>query len=155
MSLNHNNFSPHQLFLYIAWIVLLVQTHEVLKKHSNGGTVYYGKNVLYFRYQMSLENDVIYLPFSSTSSGAKGIMHTHKSLMASFYSPDGAANHWFDQLIGDRWTFAVFGFSKWAIPEFSNKHQCHFYNQLMWQNVHPIYGAGIQTHYLQITSLIP
>jgi hypothetical protein len=54
------------------------------------------------RLQMSLDLDVIYLPFSSTSSGAKGIMHTHKSLLASFYSPEGAANHWFDQLIGER-----------------------------------------------------
>lgn len=40
------------------------------------------------------ERQTIYLPFSSTSSGSKGIEHTHKSLISSFFSPDGAANHW-------------------------------------------------------------
>jgi len=51
---------------------------------------------------MAWDTDVIYLPFSSTSNGAKGIMHTNKSLMACFYSPEGAANHWLDQLLGER-----------------------------------------------------
>ena len=30
-----------------------------------------------------------------------------------------------------------------------------FYNKLMWKNVHPVYGAGIWTHYLQTVILLP
>ena len=30
-----------------------------------------------------------------------------------------------------------------------------FYNKYMWKNVHPVYGAGIRTHDLQIMSLFP
>ena len=37
---------------------------------------------------------------------------------------------------------------------FSNK-QYNFYNKYMWKNVHPVYGAGIQTHNLQNVSLFP
>ena len=29
------------------------------------------------------------------------------------------------------------------------------YNNLMWKNVHPVYGTGIRTHYLQNVSLLP
>ena len=46
------------------------------------------------------DKQTIFLPFTSTSSGSKGIEHTHKSLVSSFYSPEGAANHWFDQYTG-------------------------------------------------------
>ena len=37
---------------------------------------------------------------------------------------------------------------------FSNKH-CNSYNKQMWKNVHPASGAGIQTHNLLITNLLP
>ena len=37
---------------------------------------------------------------------------------------------------------------------FSNKHY-NFYNNYMWKNVHPVYGAGIQTHDLWNVSLFP
>ena len=30
-----------------------------------------------------------------------------------------------------------------------------FYNKPMWRNVHPVYGTGIRTHNLLITSLLP
>ena len=54
-------------------------------------------------------------------------------------------------------------FLKWAILDlfffyfrsFAYKHQNSFYNKLMWKNVHPVYGAGIRTHDLQIACLIP
>ena len=50
---------------------------------------------------------------------------------------------------------------KWAILgllfvhfwRFSNKHY-KFYNKLIWKNVHPVSGAGIQTHNLLIMSLL-
>ena len=38
------------------------------------------------------------------------------------------------------------------IVVFSNKQ---FYNNNMWINAHPVYGAGIQTHVLQNMSLLP
>ena len=52
---------------------------------------------------------------------------------------------------------------KWAIPglffiyfwSFSNKHGYNFLQQINVKNVHPVYGAGIQTHNLHIASLIP
>ena len=37
---------------------------------------------------------------------------------------------------------------------FSNKHHYNFYNKYV-KNVHPVYGAGIRTHDLQIVSLFP
>ena len=37
---------------------------------------------------------------------------------------------------------------------FSTKHY-NFYNNYMWKNVHPVYGAGIQTHDLWNVSLFP
>ncbi|XP_040580808.1 probable 4-coumarate--CoA ligase 1 isoform X2 [Lepeophtheirus salmonis] len=74
--------------------------------------------------------DVIYMPFTSTSSGAKGILHTNKSLMSQFYSPDGAANHWFDQLIGDSIHCANYFF-----------HMTGFYNFALGS----IYGISIYT----------
>jgi hypothetical protein len=48
---------------------------------------------------MDWDKTTIYLPFTSSSSegGAKGICHTHKSLMSWFYSPDNTANHVLDQ----------------------------------------------------------
>jgi len=60
------------------------------------------------------DKQTIFLPFTSTSSGSKGIEHTHKSLVSSFYSPEGAANHWFDQYTGDgvvcgNWFFHMTG----------------------------------------------
>ena len=33
------------------------------------------------------DKQTIFLPFTSTSSGSKGIQHTHKSLVSCFYSP--------------------------------------------------------------------
>ena len=66
-----------------------------------------------------------------------GIMHTHKSLLSSFYSPDNAANHWIDQAIGEslacgNWFFhmtglysvtlsAVYGISLYTLSEYSNE----------------------------------
>ena len=38
---------------------------------------------------------------------------------------------------------------------FSNKYHYNFYNRYMWKNVHPVYGAGIQTHDLRNVSLFP
>ena len=69
---------------------------------------------------LNWEKDVIYLPFTSTSGGSRGIMHTHRSLVASFYSPDNAANHWFDQVIGEsvacgNWFFHMTGFYAFAL----------------------------------------
>ena len=65
---------------------------------------------------LSWDKDVVYLPFTSSSgaSGARGVMHTNKSLMAWFYSPDGAANHFLDQMSGDsiacgNWFFHMSG----------------------------------------------
>ena len=60
------------------------------------------------------DKQTIFLPFTSTSSGSKGIEHTHKSLVSSFYSPEGAANHWFDQYTGEgvvcgNWFFHMTG----------------------------------------------
>ena len=34
-------------------------------------------------------------------------------------------------------------------------HKLHFYIKNMRKNVHPVYGAGIQTHNLQDMSLLP
>lgn len=71
--------------------------------------------------EIDWEKDTIYLPFTSTTSGSKGIQHTHKSLMSSFYSPEGAANHWFDQLTGDpaivsgNWFFHMTGLYCFAL----------------------------------------
>ena len=67
-----------------------------------------------------MEKQTVYLPFTSTSSGCKGIQHTHKSLVASFFSPEGAANHWFDQLTGDsvvcgNWFFHMSGLYSFAL----------------------------------------
>eukprot|EP00095_Tigriopus_kingsejongensis_P001553 maker-scaffold137_size321222-snap-gene-0.10 protein:Tk01553 transcript:maker-scaffold137_size321222-snap-gene-0.10-mRNA-1 annotation:"4-coumarate-- ligase-like" len=68
------------------------------------------------RLNLSWDEDVAFLPFTSASSGCSaGIMHTHKSLMAWFFSPDGAANHYVDQMIGDsiacgNWFFHMSGF---------------------------------------------
>ena len=50
----------------------------------------------------------------------QGIEHTHKSLVSSFFSPDGAANHWFDQLTGDsivcgNWFFHMSGLYSFAL----------------------------------------
>ena len=83
------------------------------------------------------EKDVIYLPFTSTSGGSMGIMHTHKSLISSFFSPDNAANHWIDQAIGENlacgnWFFhmtglysvtlsAIYGISLYTLSEYSNE----------------------------------
>ena len=36
---------------------------------------------------------------------------------------------------------------------FSNKHY-NFENKYGWKNLHPVYGAGIRTHYLQNMSLL-
>ena len=46
--------------------------------------------------------------------------HTHKSLVSSFFSPDGAANHWFDQMTGDsivcgNWFFHMSGLYSFAL----------------------------------------
>ena len=52
--------------------------------------------------------------------------------------------------------------SKWAIPGlfffisvFFEQTSIQFYNKLMWKNDHPVYGAGIRTHNVQIASLTP
>ena len=37
---------------------------------------------------------------------------------------------------------------------FSNQNY-NFYNILMWKNVHPVSGAGIQTHNLSNVTLLP
>ena len=37
---------------------------------------------------------------------------------------------------------------------FSDKHY-NFYIKYMWENIHPAYSAGIQTHDLQDISLLP
>lgn len=63
-------------------------------------------------------------------------MHTHKSLMAWFYSPDGAANHYLDQMMGENiacgnWFFhlsgfytvalaAIYGVSVYTLSEYSD-----------------------------------
>ena len=49
------------------------------------------------------ENDIVYLPFSSTSNknGCRGIMHTSRSLMGWFFQPDNTGNHILDQMCGD------------------------------------------------------
>ena len=81
--------------------------------------------------------DVIYLPFTSTSGGSHGIMHTHKSLVSSFYSPDNTANHWLDQTMGENfacgnWFFhmtglysvtlsSIYGLSLYTLSEYSNE----------------------------------
>ena len=46
------------------------------------------------------ERTTVYLPFTSSSSesGAKGVCHTHKSLLSWIYSPENAANHYLDQV---------------------------------------------------------
>ena len=36
----------------------------------------------------------------------------------------------------------------------SNKYQTNFYKNLMWKNVHPVYGAGIQTQDLENMNLL-
>ena len=66
------------------------------------------------------DKQTVFLPFSSTSTGSQGIEHTHKSLLSWFYSPDGAANHWFDQLAGDsvvcgNWFFHMTGLYAFAL----------------------------------------
>lgn len=82
------------------------------------------------------DQDVVYLPFTSTSGVSKGIMHTHKSLLSCFYSPEGAANHWFDQTLGDSvacgvWFFhntglyafalaSIYGLSLYTLSEYSD-----------------------------------
>ena len=38
---------------------------------------------------------------------------------------------------------------------FSNKYHYNFYTTYMWKNVHPVYSAGIRTHYLRKMSLLP
>ena len=35
------------------------------------------------------------------------------------------------------------------------KQTTNFYNKYMWKNVHPVYGAGIQTHNLRNVSILP
>eukprot|EP00094_Tigriopus_californicus_P002372 TCALIF_02290-PA protein Name:"Similar to 4cl2 Probable 4-coumarate--CoA ligase 2 (Dictyostelium discoideum)" AED:0.08 eAED:0.08 QI:10/0.81/0.83/0.91/0.90/0.83/12/272/929 len=89
------------------------------------------------RLDLSLDNDTVYLPFTSASSGySAGIMHTHKSLMSWFYSPDGAANHYLDQMMGENiacgnWFFhlsgfytvalaAIYGVSVFTLSEYSD-----------------------------------
>ena len=51
--------------------------------------------------ELDYEKDTIYLPFTSSSGsgGSKGIMHTNKSIMAWFFSPDNAVNHYMDQVL--------------------------------------------------------
>jgi len=72
------------------------------------------------------EKQTIFLPFTSTSGStdgsgsSRGIEHTHKSLVSSFFSPDGAANHWFDQVTGDsvvcgNWFFHMTGLYSFAL----------------------------------------
>jgi acyl-CoA synthetase (AMP-forming)/AMP-acid ligase II len=72
------------------------------------------------RLDIDWERQTVYLPFTSTSSGSKGVEHTHRSLVASFFSPDGTANHWFDQLMGDsvvcgNWFFHTTGLYAFAL----------------------------------------
>ena len=87
---------------------------------------------------MKWDTDVVYIPFTSTSGtgGSIGMMHTNKSLVSSFYSPDGAANHWFDQAIGDtvacgNWFFhltglyavslaSIYGLSLYTLSDYSD-----------------------------------
>ena len=38
---------------------------------------------------------------------------------------------------------------------FFKQASIQFSNKLMWQNIHPVYGAGIRTHTLQSMSLFP
>ena len=63
-------------------------------------------------------------------------MHTHRSLLAWVFSPEGAANHYLDQMMGDalacgNWFFHVSGFypvvlaavhgvTVFALSEYSN-----------------------------------
>ena len=52
-------------------------------------------------------------------------------------------------------------FHEWAIPGLSSVYFClfkqtlQFLQQIKVENVHPVYGAGIWTHNLQITILLP
>ena len=50
--------------------------------------------------RLQWEKTTVYLPFTSSSSesGAKGVCHTHKSLLSWIYSPENAANHYLDQV---------------------------------------------------------
>ena len=46
--------------------------------------------------------------------------HTHKSLVSSFFSPEGAANHWYDQIMGEsvicgNWFFHMSGLYSFAL----------------------------------------
>jgi hypothetical protein len=52
--------------------------------------------------------------FLISLASSRGIEHTHKSLISSLFSPDGAANHWFDQVTGEsvacgNWFFHMSG----------------------------------------------
>ena len=47
------------------------------------------------------DKQTIFILFTSTTNGSRGIEHTHKSLVSCFFSPEGAANHWFDQFMGE------------------------------------------------------
>ena len=56
----------------------------------------------------------------------------------------------------------VFFHKKWANPglffvyfQSFQTNITNFYNKYMWKNVHPVYGAGIQTHDLRNVSLLP
>ena len=83
------------------------------------------------------DKDVIYLPFTSTSGGSMGIMHTHKSLISCFFSPENTANHWIDQAIGENLACgnsffhmtglysvilsAMYGLSMYTLSDYSNE----------------------------------
>jgi len=88
--------------------------------------------------RLQWEKTTVYLPFTSSSSesGAKGVCHTHKSLLSWIYSPENAANHYLDQTCGDslvcgNWFFhmtgfytvalsAVYGISVYCLSEYSD-----------------------------------
>ena len=63
----------------------------------------------------------------------------------------------FTQSVNARFLLSENLFLNGTIPfifVFSNK-QYIFYNKWMWKNVHPVNGAGIQTHNFQDMSLLP
>lgn len=83
------------------------------------------------------DKDPAYLPFTSATEGDSfGIVHTHRSLLSWIFSPEGAANHYLDQMMGDslacgNWFFHVSGFypvvlaacygvTVYALSEYSN-----------------------------------
>ena len=41
------------------------------------------------------------------------------------------------------------------VPRFASNKQYNFYNKSMWKYVHPVFGAGIQTHNLSNMSRHP